>query len=89
MNDDQSTNDPTTARRGRLVRIARSLAASTAHALATDAGTPDHPTASSTMTARARLARAGRVLTATAARGLATGVGTAAGTWIVWWITHR
>ncbi|MFE5331314.1 hypothetical protein ACFRCG_33490 [Embleya sp. NPDC056575] len=51
-------------------------------------GTPDRPTASSTVTAWARLARAGRVLTATAARGVATGIGTAAGTWLVWWITH-
>ncbi|MFE5331312.1 hypothetical protein ACFRCG_33480 [Embleya sp. NPDC056575] len=39
MNDDQSTNDPTTARRGRLVRITRSLAASTVHGLATGIGT--------------------------------------------------
>ncbi|MFI6588362.1 hypothetical protein [Embleya sp. NPDC050493] len=39
MNDDQPANDPTTTNRGRLVRVARSLAASTARGLATGAGT--------------------------------------------------
>ncbi|WP_161501087.1 hypothetical protein [Embleya scabrispora] len=52
-------------------------------------GTHERPTASPTATSRARPARAGRVLTATAARGVATGIGTAAGTWLMWWITHR
>ncbi|MFE5328189.1 hypothetical protein ACFRCG_17605 [Embleya sp. NPDC056575] len=47
------------------------------------------PTPAPGRTARARLARAGRVLVTSAARGLATGVGTTAGTWLVWWITHR
>ncbi|MFI1386346.1 hypothetical protein [Embleya sp. NPDC020886] len=39
--------------------------------------------------ARGRLARAAHSLAASALRGLATGTGTAAGTWLVWWITHR
>ncbi|MFE3206161.1 hypothetical protein [Embleya sp. NPDC059237] len=47
------------------------------------------PTHTPTRTVRGRLARAGRVLVTSAARGLATGTGTAAGTWAVWWITHR
>ncbi|MFF7249809.1 hypothetical protein ACFZBU_38595 [Embleya sp. NPDC008237] len=51
--------------------------------------TPDDPAVPpAAITVRGRLARAGQVLTASALRGLASGAGTAAGTWIVWWITH-
>ncbi|MFE2871854.1 hypothetical protein [Embleya sp. NPDC059259] len=39
MNDDRPTGGPTPARRDRLVRAARSLAASTARGLATGTGT--------------------------------------------------
>ncbi|MFF7249823.1 hypothetical protein ACFZBU_38665 [Embleya sp. NPDC008237] len=39
MNDDQPADNATTASRGRLARVARSLAASTARGLATGAGT--------------------------------------------------
>jgi len=50
----------------------------------------NHPTVTGpTTTGRGRLLRAGRTLTTAAVRGLATSAGTAAGTWIVWWITHR
>lgn len=39
VNDDQPANNATTASRGRLMRVGRSLAASTARGLATGAGT--------------------------------------------------
>jgi len=38
---------------------------------------------------RRRFVRLGPFLAASAVRGLATGAGTAAGTWVVWWITHH
>ncbi|MFI6587428.1 hypothetical protein [Embleya sp. NPDC050493] len=49
----------------------------------------DRPTTDPVTTTRGRLVRAARSLVSSAARGLATGAGSAAGTWIVWWITHR
>ncbi|MFI1386414.1 hypothetical protein [Embleya sp. NPDC020886] len=49
----------------------------------------DRPTSDPTPARRDRLVRAVYTLAASATRGLATGAGSAAGTWIVWWITHH